>query len=187
MKQPVMNKRSVDEIFKQFSARGNGAYGLSDVSQLEHGLQAAALATDMGLSEQQIVAALLHDIGHMFVEEDVDLASQGIDDKHEEGSADVLQPVFGEVVSEPVRLHVPAKRYLCTVEEDYFAKLAPDSVTSLELQGGRMSAEELDQFESNPWYKEGVALRRIDEQAKVADKKVPDLQSYYDMALRCVV
>lgn len=182
-----MTNSAIDKIFRQFAERGNGAYGLSDVSQLEHGLQAAALAAEQRLPETQVIAALLHDIGHMFVEVDISLADQGIDDRHEDSSADVLQPVFGEAVSEPVRLHVSAKRYLCTVEKDYFAKLATDSVISLELQGGRMSVEELNQFESNRWYKEGVVLRRIDEQAKVAGKKVPGLKDYYDMALRCAV
>ncbi len=97
-----------------------------------------------------MLASLLHDVGHMIHRLGEDPAGRGIDDVHEELGAAWLAERFGPEVSEPVRLHVAAKRYLCTVEPDYFGKLAPDSVRSLELQGGLMSADEVEQFRANP-------------------------------------
>ncbi|MEO0680864.1 MAG: metal-dependent phosphohydrolase [Pseudomonadota bacterium] len=176
---------SLDDLFEALATRGTGAYGLSDVTQLEHALQAAALAEAEGLGEAQTIAALFHDIGHLFeAEHDVDLAAQGIDDKHEDGSADVLDPIFGPAIARPVRLHVASKRYLCAVEPAYFDALAPDSVTSLALQGGPMSTAEVAAFEADPWFAQGVALRRIDDRAKTPGLAVPPLSAYRAAAER---
>ena len=175
----------LNDLFDGLSTRGRGAYGLSDVTQLEHALQTAALAREAGFSDAMIIAALFHDVGHMFEsDEDVDLASQGIDDKHEDSSADLLAPIFGDTVAEPVRLHVASKRYLCAVDPAYFDALAPDSVTSLKLQGGPMSDREVAEFEANPHFNEGVALRRLDDKAKVCGLGTPTLESYRDLAER---
>jgi predicted HD phosphohydrolase len=89
-----------------------------------------------------VLACLLHDVGHMIHQLGDNPAARGVDDGHEQLGADWLAERFGAEVSEPVRLHVAAKRYLCTVEPDYLGKLAPDSVRSLELQGGLMCADE---------------------------------------------
>lgn len=177
-----MHHTTVRDLFERMASRGTGAYGLSDVNQVEHAIQSAALASGLGLSDEMIIAALFHDIGHLFSEEDVDLASLGVDDHHEDSSADVLLPLFGPMVSEPVRLHVAAKRYLCSVENDYFSKLSTDSRVSLELQGGLMLTDEVRAFEEKPFWQEGVQLRRIDDQAKVPGLDVPELMSYLAMA-----
>ena len=92
---------------------------------------------------------------------------------------------FGPAVSEPVRLHVAAKRYLCTVESDYFGKLAPDSVRSLELQGGLMSADEIEAFRANPFHAEAVRLRRYDEDAKDPRAQTPDFDHYLRHVAAC--
>ena len=173
---------TIDDLFERLGTRGTGAYGLSDVTQLEHALQAASLARNEGLSDRMVVAALFHDVGHLFEEADTDLAAQGIDDKHEESSADLLAPLFGPDVAEPVRLHVASKRYLCSTESDYYDRLSEDSRLSLTLQGGLLSADEIAAFERNPYYRDGVALRRIDDRAKVAGLPVPDLDSYRETA-----
>ncbi len=125
-------------------------------------------------------------MGHLVADEDVDLAAQGIDDRHEEASADVLLPLFGPEVAEPVRLHVASKRYLCTVEPDYYGKLSADSVQSLKLQGGLMSEDEVRAFEALPGHEHGVALRRIDDAAKVPGLDVPPLDSYRETARRAL-
>lgn len=179
-----MSQPTVDMLFERMATRGTGAYGLSDVNQLEHALQSAALAAQQGLDERMVIAALFHDIGHMFEDADVDLAAEGIDDKHEDASAEVLHPLFGAAVSEPVRLHVASKRYLCATEAPYYDALAEDSKLSLKLQGGLMSADEIATFETNPHFREGVALRRIDDKAKVPGMAVPGLDAYREMADR---
>ncbi|HKK29559.1 MAG TPA: phosphohydrolase [Alphaproteobacteria bacterium] len=173
---------TVEGLFERMARLGQGAYGLSAVTQLEHGLQSAALAQKRQLGEAATIGALFHDIGHLRTAADESLAERGIDDRHEHASAAILARLFGQAVSEPVRLHVAAKRYLCTVESDYFDRLSPDSVRSLELQGGRMSPKEVTAFEGEPYQKEALALRRIDEDAKVAGLQVPGLDHYRSMA-----
>ena len=85
---------------------------------------------------------------------------------------------FNQAVSEPVHLHVAAKRYLCAVEPAYFALLSEPSVLSLKLQGGPMSAEECQAFEANPYYKDAVQLRRYDDMAKVPNLAVEPIEFY---------
>ena len=77
-----------------------------------------------------------------------------------------------------MRLHVAAKRYLCGKEADYFAKLSRDSVLSLSLQGGPMDAGEIIAFESLPFWREAVRLRRYDEGAKVKGLETPPLAHF---------
>jgi len=154
------------ELLDIYDGRATGRYGLSAVNQLQHALQAATLAEANGEPASLIVAALLHDVGHMVHDLGDDPARSGVDDRHEELGAAWLAERFGPEVVEPVRLHVPAKRYLCAVEPDYFARLSEDSVRSLALQGGPMSADEVAAFRANPHHAAAVRLRRLDEAAK---------------------
>jgi [1-hydroxy-2-(trimethylamino)ethyl]phosphonate dioxygenase len=164
-----------DEILKIYSCRATGRYGLSAVNQLQHALQAAALAERAGEPPAIIAAALLHDIGHMIHDLGDDPARAGIDDLHEERGAAWLSRHFGPDVVEPVRLHVPAKRYLCAIDPSYFSKLAEDSMRSLELQGGPMSDLEVAAFSLLPHAEAAVRLRRLDEAAKDPMAKTPAL------------
>jgi [1-hydroxy-2-(trimethylamino)ethyl]phosphonate dioxygenase len=166
------------ELLEIFVGRATRRYGLSDVNQLQHALQAAALAEADGASPATVLASLLHDVGHMIHRLGENPAARGIDDVHEALGADWLAERFGPEVSEPVRLHVAAKRYLCTVESDYFGKLAPDSVRSLALQGGLMSADELERFRANPQHEEAVRLRRYDEAAKDPRASTPGFDHF---------
>lgn len=172
----------VDDLFLLLENRGGGRYGLSDVSQLEHALQSAALAAEAGREGTLVLAALFHDIGHLVPEADVALADRGIDDRHETVGAGMLEDVFGPAVADPVRLHVRAKRFLCARESGYALKLSEDSRRSLALQGGAMTAEEAAAFEITPGAAAAVALRRIDDRAKVPGYRVPPLAAYRDLA-----
>jgi len=155
-----------DELRAIFSGRATRRYGLAQINQLQHALQCATAAEGAGEAPSLIAAALLHDVGHMIHALGEDPASHGVDDRHEEQGAQWLAERFPESVSEPVRLHVPAKRYLCAAEPGYYATLSSDSVQSLKLQGGPMSAEEMAAFERVPWAMEATRLRRFDEAAK---------------------
>jgi phosphonate degradation associated HDIG domain protein len=166
------------ELLEIFVGRATRRYGLSDVNQLQHALQAAAHAEADGAPPATVLACLLHDVGHMIHRLGDDPAARGVDDVHEQLGADWLAARFCREVSEPVRLHVAAKRYLCTVEADYFGKLSADSVRSLELQGGLMSAEELAAFRAHPQHAEAVRLRRFDEAAKDPRAATPDFDHY---------
>lgn len=158
--------------------KGEKRYGLSSVNQRAHALQAAWLAERAGCDSALIAAALLHDIGHMVHDLGEDPASAGIDDQHEALGGEFLDRWFGPNVTEPVRLHVAAKRYLCATEADYFGRLSPDSVRSLELQGGPMSEQEVAAFRTIPQHEAAVKLRRFDEAAKTKDLSVPPVEHF---------
>ena len=166
------------ELLDIFVGRATRRYGLSEINQLQHSLQAAALAEAEGASPATVLASLLHDVGHMIHQLGEDPAARGLDDGHEELGARWLAERFGPEVSEPVRLHVAAKRYLCAVEPDYFGKLSPDSVRSLGLQGGPMSADEIAAFRTHPQHAEAVRLRRYDEAAKDPRATTPDFDHF---------
>src|SRR6476646_11460155 len=166
------------ELLELFVGRATRRYGLSAVNQLQHALQCAALAEADDAPPATVLACLLHDVGHMIHALGENPAARGVDDVHEQLGADWLARRFGRAVSEPVRLHVAAKRYLCTVESDYFGKLSPDSVRSLKLQGGLMSAGELEAFRANPYHAEAVRLRRYDEADKDPRATTPDFDHY---------
>ena len=167
--------------------KGQKQYGLHDVTQLQHALQSAWLAEQDGADAPLIAAALLHDIGHMAHALGENPAAAGVDDRHEEVGHAFLVRWFGPEVTEPVRLHVAAKRYLCAVEPDYFSHLSPDSVLSLNLQGGPMTAEEVAAFRALPHAAHAVRLRRYDEAAKVKDLETPPPETFMTYVAACLL
>jgi len=177
--------RIIEELGELYALRAGNRYGLAAINQRAHALQAAQLARAAGLSDALVVAALLHDIGHMVHSLGEHPAAVGVDDHHELIGADWLQPWFGQDVTEPIRLHVQAKRYLCSVEPGYFESLSPDSVESLALQGGRMSDTEVAAFRMTPGWKDAVALRRIDERAKDPSVVTPDFDAFVGSIRAC--
>jgi phosphonate degradation associated HDIG domain protein len=176
----------IDEIIDLFQRHGDAAYHGEAISQTEHALQSAALAEWQGAPDTLVVAALLHDIGHLLDGQDEDLADRGLDGRHEEAGCSWLAAHFGPKVTEPIRLHVAAKRYLCAVEPAYLAGLSPASRLSLSLQGGPLEAEKCADFESNPLYHDAIRLRHWDDTAKVPGLKVPGLE-YYRARLEAAV
>jgi [1-hydroxy-2-(trimethylamino)ethyl]phosphonate dioxygenase len=163
----------IPEIEDLFARYGGESYG-EGVTQLEHALQTAALAEAEGADDSLVVAALLHDIGHFLQPTDDSFGYH----KHDRSGGDWLAQRFGPAVSEPVRLHVAAKRYLCATEADYFAKLSPASVHSLSKQGGPMSPEEAGAFAASPHAAAAMRLRRWDDGGKLDGLRVPDLAHY---------
>jgi [1-hydroxy-2-(trimethylamino)ethyl]phosphonate dioxygenase len=169
---------AAEEVFAIFERRGAAAYLGEPVSVLEHCLQAAHFAQLQRAPPALIVAALLHDIGHLLEEVPEDIADWTVDAHHEQIGAQWLARRFGAEVTEPVRLHVPAKRYLCGSNPGYLSKLSAASLVTLKLQGGAMTASELAAFESERYYREAVRVRRCDDEGKVAGLKTADLRSY---------
>ncbi len=175
-----------NKIITLFNEKGHSEYGGEAVTQLEHALQCATLAKQAHASDALITASLLHDIGHILHDLPEDTPERGIDDYHENLAAHFLEQHFPPSVSEPVRLHVAAKRYMCTVEQDYLDKLSPPSVQSLEIQGGLMNEEEIWAFEQNPFYKDAVQLRRWDDLAKDPDWKTELIEVFGENISRVV-
>ena len=177
------------EIIELLERRGQTQYGMEAVSQLEHALQCAHLAEVAGESDETIVAALLHDLGHLIAAEREGTVEHDTseDDLHQYIALPFLRAVFPDGVLEPIRLHVDAKRYLCLIEPSYFDTLSPASKHSLEQQGGVFSEEQADVFMAHPFAAEAVRLRRYDDLAKVSGKDVPGLSHFQDHLRRCAL
>jgi phosphonate degradation associated HDIG domain protein len=150
---------AVETIGEMFAGPGAREHLGEPVPIGEHMLQAGALAEAADAAGALVAAALLHDIGHLLGEDEDE-------DRHGEAGANWLSQWFGAAVTEPVRLHVPAKRYLCAVDTGYFGLLSAESVRTLSLQGGPMTADEVAAFEALPFFRDAVAVRRWDDQAK---------------------
>ncbi len=176
----------VDFLGNIFERRGGEEYLGEPVTMAEHMLQGAHFAEQAGEPEIIIVSALLHDIGH-FTSEFGTFSMDDTKDKfHEEAGAEVLEQFFPILVTDCVRYHVTAKRYLCAAKPEYFKRLSDASVHSLNLQGGPMSAEEVTEFEKNPNLKEIVKVRYYDEAGKRDDLETKPFSHYAPMVQRIV-
>jgi [1-hydroxy-2-(trimethylamino)ethyl]phosphonate dioxygenase len=164
-----------------YEAHGAGAYFGEPVTISEHGLQAAYFAHAAGATEALIVAALLHDVGHLIEAAPDDIADWVTDAHHEVAGSRWLSRHFGPEVCEPVRLHVAAKRYLCATDASYFGRLSSASVHTLELQGGPMSASEIRAFEAERYGRDALLVRQCDDRGKIAGLRTPDFRSYCEL------
>lgn len=176
----------IEKILGLLAQRGTRPYGSAGVSMVEHMLQTAMLAERAQAADEIVAAALLHDIGHFGTDfpwhlrdsRHADMLDQQVDRRHEIAGARMLQIYFGPAITEPVRLHVAAKRYLCAVDPGYLDKLSPTTRHTLALQGGAMTREETQEFEANRYAPGAVSLRRWDEQATVTGLKAPAVDHY---------
>lgn len=167
----------VDQLLARFEENGSEHYG-EDVTQLEHALQCAELARQQGGSDALVVAALLHDIGQLIDDAGNMAERHGVDARHEVLGEALLRSHCPQSVTDPIRLHVEAKRYLCAVRPAYEALLSDSSRLSLRLQGGPMDEAEMQAFRALPAFADSVLLRECDDAAKRSDWIVPDLASY---------
>jgi gamma-butyrobetaine dioxygenase len=167
-----------DELLSIYGRSGAALYFGEAVTVSEHCLQAAHFAQAAGAPEALVVAALLHDVGHLIEAVPEDIADWKIDARHELTGSRWLAARFGPAISEPVRLHVPAKRYLCATEPGYFSKLSSASVVTLGLQGGPMSSAERTAFEAEPYHRDAVLVRQWDDQGKIAGLQTADFAHY---------
>ncbi|MER6303934.1 phosphonate degradation HD-domain oxygenase [Kitasatospora sp. NPDC001539] len=176
----VLHRRTaaLDGIAELFAGEGAGEYLGEPVTMAEHMLQAAAAAEAAGAPDHLVAAALLHDIGHFHGALHGRDLMRGRDNRHSDTGADWLARWFGPEVTEPVRLHVAAKRYLCAVEPGYRERLSEASEYTLRVQGGPMDDRESAAFAELPGAADAVAVRRWDEQAKAPGAATPDFERY---------
>ena len=172
---------TADRVLNLFKTDGQTEYHGEQVSQLEHALQAAHLAGEDGGDEREIIAALLHDIGHIWPVEGRQVTGVGVVEHDEVGAQALRELGFSDDVADIVSGHVAAKRYLVATDEDYAAKLSEVSVESLRLQGGPMSDEEARDFQRSPNWKSKVRVRAWDDLAKTPGAEVPGLESYREL------
>ncbi|MEX0694909.1 MAG: HD domain-containing protein [Rhodospirillales bacterium] len=180
-----MTEVTVDSLFSALEGAGSVQYGTEPISELEHALQIADLAERMSGDPEIICGALLHDIGRVAVRQD-EISDTLVPDHmgnppsggrgHDVAGAELLEGHFPERVLAGVRMHVAAKRYLCTVEPAYREIISGGSVHTLALQGGLMSDAELAEFRATPWSDDAVQIRRWDDMAKVVGLKTHPLE-----------
>jgi phosphonate degradation associated HDIG domain protein len=176
----MQSPRLSEQLASLFATHGDTAYDgarRESVTALQHALQCAQLAEWAHAAPALVIASLLHDIGHFVATED-----EHTDDRHEERAAPLLGRHFGHEVTEPIRLHVQAKRYLAATDAAYAAALSPASVHSLHLQGGPMTAAERAHFDALPYAADALALRRWDDLAKEPGRTTPPLGYYLALA-----
>lgn len=177
----------IEDIEKLFRDHGHIAYSGEPVTQLEHALQSARRAEDEGAGDALVTAAFLHDLGHLLNRLGESPTERGIDDQHQYFAIPFLRSLFPAAVIEAVRLHVDAKRALCSLERDYYDNLSEDSKRSLALQGGIFSPDETEAFLSKPFARDAMRVRRWDDAAKVAGAPTPPIGHYLEIAARCAL
>ena len=174
-------RATADQVLDFLSTAGEVEYHGERVSQLEHALQAGHLARQEGGSEEEVIASLLHDIGHIWPVEGRQMTSVGVIGHAAIGARVLTDLGFAYDVADIVSGHVSAKRYLVATDDDYAAQLSNASVESLLLQGGPMSPSEVQAFTQSPNWQSQVRVRIWDDRAKIPGAEVPDLESYREL------
>jgi [1-hydroxy-2-(trimethylamino)ethyl]phosphonate dioxygenase len=187
MSNPALDSTTIVGFLAEiFERRGAEEYLGEPVTMAEHMLQGAWFAEQEKASDELVAAALLHDVGHFTSEFGAYSPDDTEDKHHDDAGAEVLAPFFPPLVTECVRLHVAAKRYLCATDPSYDARLSPASRHTLSLQGGPMKAAEIAEFRTNPYYREAVQVRLWDEAGKVAGLRTRSFRDYAPLLQRVV-
>ena len=171
----------VDDISRMFETKGSASYG-EDVTQLEHMVQSGYLAAEEGYDNEVVIAAFLHDIGHICVEHNGE-ASMGKFGarRHEHIGADYLRARgFSEKIAILIEAHVEAKRYLTHKYPEYLSKLSEASLATLKYQGGPMSETEAAAFEAGPHFDLCIKMREWDDAGKRSDLNLVDISPFID-------
>ncbi len=179
-------ERMLDDIFDLYAEYGTMVYAGEKVSQLEHMCQAAQLAMQEGYDDEVVLAAFLHDIGHLLPVHDENESMDGYGTvDHEKLGADYLRRHgFSERLCRLIASHVDAKRYLTWKDPGYYKRLSEASKKTLEYQGGRMSAGEAARFEADPLFDLYIKMRQWDEAARVEHLPLPDIELLRKKATR---
>ncbi|NIG56274.1 HD domain-containing protein [Chitinophaga sp. Cy-1792] len=159
-----------EEIFSLYEQHGHHAYG-EDVTMLMHMMQAALIAERTGFSDEMVLAAFLHDIGHFFEGED-QMEGYGTMAHDELGQRFLRERGFPEQLVKLVGSHVQAKRYLTFSDSAYYDTLSETSKKTLEYQGGPMTEGEAAEFHADPLFHQYIQLRIWDDMGKETEMAV---------------
>lgn len=181
------NGLTIAGIEALFARRGAEQYAGEPVTQLEHALQAAALAEASGADDELVTACLLHDLGHLVHELGPTPTLAGVDDHHQHAALPLLKGLFSPRVLGAIGSHVDAKRYLCATRAGYLEALSDDSKRSLVLQGGVFDTAQCEAFIARRGAAEAVQLRLWDDLAKTAGAPTPALAHFLARAERCAL
>ncbi len=183
---PLHRGNIVAYLVDIFERQGANSYLGESVTMSEHMLQGALLAEEAGAGDDMVAAALLHDIGHYTNEFPADALERGIDNRHDEAGAAILAPFFPPLVTDCVRHHVEAKRYLCATDPTYLGHLTAASVHTLHLQGGPMDEQEVEKFRKISCLDAVIQIRKWDDGGKIAGKPTPPIAHYMPILQRVV-
>jgi predicted HD phosphohydrolase len=168
---------TVEEIVAACRSMVGLPYDGEPVDQMEHALQCAALGRERFAGDQEfIVACLLHDIARAPAVAGIPYDGPG--EHHGEAGARWLTPRVGARVAWLAEQHVPAKRYIVATDPAYRTQLSEVSKRTLIAQGGEMTDREVQEFRTNPDWRQAVQLRLIDDLGKIPGLDVPDIDSY---------
>jgi 2-amino-1-hydroxyethylphosphonate dioxygenase (glycine-forming) len=181
-------QETANEIIQFFEQFGDRDYIGEPVSQIEHMCQCAALAEAASAEEEVVLAAWLHDIGHLcayaFPEWEAKYMDEvGVVDHEMLGANYLRNKGFAEKVCRLVENHVAAKRYLTYFFPNYYDQLSDASKKTLAIQGGVMNKEEAKTFETDVLFNDYLLLRRWDDQAKKRNQTIPSLIHYQQMII----
>eukprot|EP00004_Rigifila_ramosa_P002658 TRINITY_DN1274_c0_g1_i1.p2 TRINITY_DN1274_c0_g1~~TRINITY_DN1274_c0_g1_i1.p2 ORF type:complete len:236 (+),score=66.52 TRINITY_DN1274_c0_g1_i1:30-710(+) len=179
----ALKEEGLLELERLFKTYGEGIYIGEAISQREHAIQAALAAESEGFPDTAVIAAFLHDIGHMIgMDKQLPSMAEFGTKNHQGIGADWLKKYqFPSEICELVQNHVGAKRYLVATDKEYAAKLSHASTNTLRFQGGPMSEQEAKSFAANPLFRTFIQMRTWDEKAKVVGMELPPLSKYYSM------
>ena len=174
-----MSREIIEKIIKKYQTNKDFYLG-EKVTIAEHMIQTAMLAEKNNSPQSLICACLLHDIGHFIIKDPDQLVSKSVDGKHEDIAFNFLKNYFKPEVTEPIKLHVNAKRYLCR-EKSYYNLLSKASKISLELQGGKMNNDEAQKFILLKHHKDAITLRKYDDEGKIPNMKIKNINDYKEL------
>lgn len=168
---PATGVDAIVELLRRLGSIEEPNEDIGGLTVLHHGLQCAAhLRRSYPEDAELQLAGLLHDVGHAL--------APGHDEIHGVIGGAFVRPVLGERIAALIEAHVPAKRYLVTVDESYRGRLSTGSIRTLASQGETMTPEEVAGFRAGSHAEAAVQLRLADEASKDPAADAPDLTAW---------
>jgi len=179
--------RFSDRLLAWLTEAGEPVAAEHGLSLLDHSLQTAELAQRENAPNHEVVTALLHDTGKILLEHQGPDAASAAPRCSEKIGAAWLARYFPPAISEPVRLHQIAKRWLFALDKGYRDTLSDEAFRALAELGGPMGEKERQHFERHESWSAAVALARRDDMSRMplADRR-SGIQDYRQAVADCL-